>query len=341
LQPAAEPAAEAALEVRKEKGDDAFWAAHDRFAEHWAELANAKGPDLDRIVALAAEAGGAPDNVRRAIATKAHARAIEADEEVAEDFEVESIPHLFVNGRRIEGTQPRAKLERMIDEEIATAQQLLAKGAAPDAVYETRIANARRPWVPKTRPLVAMPANDPSLGPPKAPVTVHVFADYQCALCVAVERMIADQRKAHGDRVRFVWHDLPLPRHDGARLFARAAREAHAQRGAAAFWKMHDRIAFAPERPDAAALDRFATEAGLDVGKWRRALDGDAHEAELDADAKAAAGEEITETPTFLVVAGKAAEGKVVGHVEYASKLPRAVEMALDEGEDADDRDAD
>ena len=46
--------------------------------------------------------------------------------------------------------------------------------------------------------------------------------------------------KAYGDRVRFVWHDLPLPFHEHALPAARAAREARRQKGDAAFWKIHD-----------------------------------------------------------------------------------------------------
>jgi protein-disulfide isomerase len=334
LQPAAEPAAEAALEVRSQKGDAAFWEVHDRFVDRPDDLMNGKSPDIDAIVAIASSAGtgtgASADEVRKAVARHTHREEIDADLDLAEDFEVEGTPHFFVNGRRLEGVQPRDKLERMIDEEMQRARALLATGTPPEALYETIVARGTGPWRPTSRPLRPLPAKDPALGDPSAKVTVHVWSDYQCALCVAVERMMSDLRKEHGARIRFVWHDLPLPRHREASLFARAAREAYEQKGTVAFWAMHDEIVYDPRVPGRSDLDGFARHLNLDMSRWKAALDGEAHASEIEADESAARDEGITETPAFLVVAGNAPQGAFVGNIEYASKLHRVVEMALD-----------
>jgi hypothetical protein len=55
------------------------------------------------------------------------------------------------------------------------------------------------------------------------------------------------------------------------------------------------------------------------------------HATEIDADQRAAAEGGIKETPAFLVRAGKSAEGYFIDATDYASKLGRVVERALDE----------
>jgi protein-disulfide isomerase len=124
---------------------------------------------------------------------------------------------------------------------------------------------------------------------------------------------------------------LPLPRHHDARLVAEAAREAYLQKGTAGFWAMHDKISSDPQGPTPARLDALAKELNLDLAKWRAALAGETHAREIEADEKAAREEGITETPAFLVVAGDASSGFLVGNVEYTSKLGRVVERALGE----------
>jgi protein-disulfide isomerase len=333
-QPAAEAAAEAALEVRAERGDDAFWDVHDRLFERRAELASGTQANVDAIVSLARAAGADAAKVRRAIASQAHKEDLEADADLAEDFELKLVPELFVNGRHIQGTPSPQWLERTIDEELQKAQELLAKGVAPADLYETLVKDGPGPWVPPSRAVPAsLPPTDPPLGRPNARATVHVWNDYQCVLCDAVERTIAQIRKEHADRVRVVWHDLPLPRHKDALLAAEASREAYAQKGATAFWAIHDKIFEDPRPLTRADLDAFARSLNLDLARWAAAIDSGAHAGEIDADARAAAELQIQETPAYLVVAGKSTRGYLVEYSHAPERLPRAVERALDEAE--------
>jgi protein-disulfide isomerase len=329
---ASEPAAEAALEVRAQKGEPAFWDAHDRFLANESELLNGKAADVDAIVQIAREAGADADRVRTAIARHAYKAEIEEDLDLAEDLNVETTPFFFINGRRLEGTQPQERFERMIDEEIQKAQDVVARGTPPSDVYETMVKDGPGPWQPAYMPLPqSLPAGDPTLGSPNATTTVHMWSDYQCANCSAVERMMFALQKDYGDRIRFVWHDLPLPRHKDARRMAHAGREAYEQKGARGFWAMHDAIANHPEVPTSSDLDAFAGNLKLDMSRWNAALGGSTHTSEIAADERAAAEDGILETPAFLVTAGKSKQGTFVSATEYASKLRRVVERALDE----------
>jgi protein-disulfide isomerase len=332
---AAEPAAEAALEVRAERGDRAFWEVHDRLLERAGELANDAGAVIDAIVSLAVAAGADPGKVRSAVAGHTHKEDIEEDVDLAEDLEARSIPQFFVNGRRLDAVS-RDWFERTIDEELQKAHAMVARGIPRAGLYEAIVKDGHPgPWVPESIAVPAsLPANAPALGSPGASVTVHVWNDYQCVLCVGVDRLIAQLRKEYGDRVRFVWHDLPLPRHRDSRMVARASREAFAQKGGSAFWAMHDKIYDDPEPLTRKDVDSFARSLKLDMSKWSAALEGGSQEAAIDADVSAAAEAHISEPPAYLVVPRGSARGYLVGYADAGEKLSRAVERALDASND-------
>jgi protein-disulfide isomerase len=330
--PAAEPAAEAALEVRAERGAEGFWNVHDRLFERQEALIAGNTPNTDAIVKIAGEAGGNPDKVEKAIARRTHEEEIGADVDLGEDLENKGTLHFFINGRRLDGAQPRERFERMIDEELEKAQNALARGVPLNELYETLIKNGRGPWPTEVKQVPkSLPTNTPSMGSPTAKVTIHVWSDYQCALCVAAERTMSELRKDFGDRIKFVWHDLPLPRHADAQMVAQAGREAYVQKGSGGFWAVHDKIMSHPRRVTRADLDAFAKDLHLDMNRWKVALDGGTHSREIEADEKAAADDGITETPAYLVVPLASSQGYFVDAMQELSKLRRIVERAIEE----------
>jgi protein-disulfide isomerase len=107
--------------------------------------------------------------------------------------------------------------------------------------------------------------------------------------------------------------------------------EAFKQKGASGFWKMHDLLyANQPDqkRSDGLkreALDGYARELGLDMSKWKVAMDTQSHKAEVDADAKAGNELGLEGTPAFLI------NGYFIdGDAPYA-KFRKAIERALAE----------
>jgi protein-disulfide isomerase len=324
--PWAEPAAEAALEVRAERGDAAFWQMHDALFANQSELAEAV------LVKLATAAGARADSVRKAIANHAHARDIEADLDLAEDFDAGGTPTFFVNGRRLVGAQPPEAFAAIIDEEVARAQGLLAKGTRAADLYDALVRDGKEPPPPETRAVPgALPANDPVRGGAGARVTIHEWSDFQCPFCARVEPTIARLLKDYGPRVRLVWHDFPLPMHADALLAARAAREAYKQKGNQAFWDMHDTLFRHQDALSRDSLDGYARELTLDMDRWRAALDAGAHADEIDADSKAADEARIQGTPGFLIVAKGATSGYFLGGAQSYSKFRKVVDRALAE----------
>jgi protein-disulfide isomerase len=322
----AEPAAQAALEVRAEKGDAAFWTMHDALYDNQRDLSD------DNLVRLATAAGAQEAKVRAAIAGHLRKAAIDADADLVEDFQANGTPHFFINGRRVIGAQPKAKFVAIIDEEMKRAQALLVAGTKPEALYDALVKDGKGPPEPERKTLAALPPGDPARGPATARVTIHEFADFQCPFCARVEPTLKQVEKAYGDKVRFVWHDLPLPMHPDAPLAAEAAREALRQRGPAAFWKMHDELFVDPQKLKRDDLDDRARALGLDMPRWAAALDGRAHKAEIDADDAGAKDMSISGTPAFLVVAAGSSNAYFINGAQPYAKFRKTIERALAEG---------
>ncbi len=240
---AAEPAAEAALEARAEKGDTGFWDAHDRLFGKQSELMTGKDPNVDAIVKIVEETGVHADKIKKAIDGHAYKKTIDADKDLAEDFQANGTPHFFINGRRLVGAQPEEKFDTIIDEEIKNAEALVGKGIKPAGVYDALTKSGKGPPEPdkKVVPL-GLPTGDPARGNMSARVVVHEWGDFQCPFCGRAEPTMAQVMKEYGARIKFVWHDLPLPMHPNAALAAQAGREAYAQKGPTAFWAMHDKM---------------------------------------------------------------------------------------------------
>jgi protein-disulfide isomerase len=296
--PRAEPAAEVALEARAEKGDAGFWDVHDRIFATQPQLEDA---DLDKV---AADAGLNMDKVHEAMKTHKYRATIDADNDLADDMQADGTPYFFINGRRLVGAQPAERFAEIIEEELTKTSALLAKGVPADKVYETVTSGGKgAPEAEKKN--IPVPPNAPSRGKADAKVTIVEFSDFQDPYCKRAEEPVAEVMKNYRDKVRLVWRNMPLPMHPDAPLAAQAAMEAYKQKGAAAFWKMHDLLyANQPgkDKQDGLkreALDTYAQQLGLDMSKWKAALDTQSHKAEIDADAKVGKDNGITGTPAF------------------------------------------
>jgi len=187
----------------------------------------------------------------------------------------------------------------------------------------------RQPF--ETNPL-ALLAGAPSKGNATAQVVIQEVADFQCPFCRRAEDALKEVLKLYGPKVRLVWRNDPLPMHPDAPLAAEAALEAFAQRGSTGFWEMHDLLyANQPtgnhtdglKRP---ALDGYAVQLGLDMGRWGAALDGRTHKAAVEADMRAASDAGITGTPAFVI------GGYYISGAQPVTKFRRIIDEVLEHG---------
>ncbi len=330
--PAAGPAAEAAMEVRAEKGDKGFWDVHDRFFGDQKDLVNGQAANLDAIAKMATESGASSDKVKKAMTDLTHKKEIDADQELSEDFQASGTPHFFVNGRRLVGAQPQEKFEKIIDEEIAKAQGLIASGTKPTEVYAALTKDGKGPPEPEKKDLPkSLPTNDPARGNTNAKVTIHEWSDFQCPFCGRVEPTVAQVMKDYGDKIKFVWHDLPLPMHPDAPLAAQAGREAYAQKGPSAFWSMHDKMFANQQKIKRDDLDGYAKDLNLNMDKWKSALDGSTHTSEIEADKKSGNDDGISGTPAFINAPNGATSGYYISGAQAYPKFRKLIEKALSE----------
>ena len=320
----AEPCAEVAQEVRAEKGDKGFWAVHDIMFD------NQKAQADDDLVGYGVQAGASADKLKDAIANHTHKKEIDADNDLSQDFQASGTPHFFVNGRRLVGAVPEEKFDAIIYEEITKAQALISKGTKPSDVYDALTKDGKGPPPPEMKDVPAnLPANDPARGNLKSKVTIHEWSDFQCPFCGRVEPAVAQVMKDYGDKIKFVWHDLPLPMHADAPLASEAGREVFAQKGPSAFWTFHDKMFANQQKIKRDDLDGYATEMGLDMGKWKTALDGSTHSAEIEADKTAANSDSISGTPAFLVVPNGAKQGYFISGAQPYGAFHKVIDRAL------------
>ncbi len=141
--------------------------------------------------------------------------------------------------------------------------------------------------------------DDPALGPEDAPVTIIEFSDYQCPFCSRAEPTIKQILEEYGDKVRFVYRDFPL---DQLHPFARKASEAsHCAEEQGKFWEYHDALYENQAGINAAGLEQFAKDIGLDMDAFKTCLDSGKYANEVQKDLDDGQEYGVSGTPAFFV----------------------------------------
>jgi protein-disulfide isomerase len=339
----ARPAAEAAMEAYAQGGNAKFWAYHDLLFQHHAEP---NGLERAQLEAYAQQLGLNMARFRAALDNHTHQATVDADHALAQRVEANGTPHFFINGRRLVGAQPADAFTRLINETKTRAEELIrgGQGVTRANVYERTIANGATGTVylpggggNAPTPQAQAPSDDenrvytvrdnprsPFFGSANARVVIQHFSDYQCPFCSRVGPQVQQIRERYGNRVRFVWRDYPLPFHNNAMPAAEAAREAYAQQGNQGFWRFHDTLFENQQHLERADLERYAQAQGLDMARFRAALDNHTHQAAIRDDMAAAdaTGAQIG-TPAFFI------GGKFVAGALPFEEFQRRIDAAL------------
>lgn len=138
----------------------------------------------------------------------------------------------------------------------------------------------------------------PALGPYPCKVLVVVFSDFQCPVCARVTdatHQIVEE--SPGDiRVEFLQH--PLSMHPHAENAAVASLAAHRQ---GKFWEYHDLLFAHQSALDAASLEGYARELGLDLARFRKDVADPALRTRAQAEGALADRLGASGTPAFLI----------------------------------------
>ncbi len=262
-------AAEAALAAAQQ---GKFWPMHDLlFAE--------ARKDRQTLEGMADKLGLELPPFVKALDERTYAPQVAADLALADRVGVRDLPTLFLNGRPLtrelltkDGLQARVRTE------LRRVDQLLAQGLARTDLYQGLVRSGRDgiaeptlselPPLPKGR-YYATAGDSPVRGPAAAPITLILFADFQCPYCARFESTLVQLRARYGDKLRIVWKDAPDPEHSDA-LGAHEAARAAGEQGR--FWPMHDKIVANPYLLNSATMQRYAAELGLDQKKFQDAV---------------------------------------------------------------------
>jgi protein-disulfide isomerase len=292
--PNAKPAAEASMAAH-EQGK--FWEMHDKLFSNQSAL------DRATFEKYAQELGLDMAKFRAALDSGKYRAKVEADAAAGAAVGANGTPTFFVNGREFVGAQPFANFKKVIDEELARADKLLAAGTKADDLYAKLIdegiksaPQAQAPAEPAVQNIELGAA--PVRGPKNAPVTIVAFSDFECPFCGRVVPTLKQLEDEYKGKVRVAFKNAPLPFHANAKPAAAAALAAHEQ---GKFWEYHDKL-FANQRAlDRASLDKYAQELGLDMGKFKAAMDSNKYEAQVSADMAESTRVGVNGTPTFFI----------------------------------------
>ena len=205
-------------------------------------------------------------------------------------------PVVFVNARRIVGTQSYDAYEAAVLDEIGRLDSL-APSPSPPPPADGPIA-----WEPP-RPAISAERHPihtdgaPARGPRDARITLVEFADFDDPATAAAQATVRAAEAEHAGRIRLVWKHQPMAYHRHALRSAEAAAVAAAQ---GRFWPMHDRL-FAAGTLGPQAIDDAARAAGLDMERFHSDLDEGRFRAAVEDDAAEGFAVGAEEAPAFFV----------------------------------------
>jgi len=141
-------------------------------------------------------------------------------------------------------------------------------------------------------------ADTPQKGPTTAPVTVVEWADFECPFCKRAAPIIESMVERFPGKVRFLFKVYPLSMHPHAEAASRAAFAAHNQ---GKFWEMHHKLFDKAPALEAADLEKYAKELGLDVTKYKGDAESPAVAARVARDKKQGDQAGLQGTPLIFI----------------------------------------
>ena len=171
-------------------------------------------------------------------------------------------------------------------------------------------------------------ASDPARGPVDAPVEIVEFSDFECPFCLRVTVTLAELMERHGNQIRLIYKDYPLPSHPHAFKAAEAGNCANEQ---GRFWEYHDRLFDGQQALGVASLKEYASELGMDPAAFADCLDEGRYAEQVQQDLAIGQRYGVSSTPT-LFINGRAVFGAApleafdrIVREELAAAGPQAV----------------
>ncbi len=138
----------------------------------------------------------------------------------------------------------------------------------------------------------------PFRGAENAPVTIVEFSDFQCPYCASLAKILNQVDERNSATVKHVFKNFPLSFHSFARLAAKAAIAAGEQ---GKFWDMRQKLFDNFRAINKENISKYATELGLDMEKFEKALNESMNDALIDEDIQDGILADVGGTPSIFI----------------------------------------
>ncbi|MFO1028413.1 MAG: DsbA family protein [Acetobacteraceae bacterium] len=190
----------------------------------------------------------------------------------------------------------RTEIVRILRDALKTDPTILQEALetyATDA--RQRRAQAMRQAIATRRDMI-FSKNDPSAGPPDAPVTVVEFFDTNCGYCRQVEPMLSSWLR-NGPGLRIIYKDMPILGPSSS-LGSRALLAAQRQ---GAYQRLRDAMMHSPPNLNEASLQTIVSDLGLDWNRLQADMADPTIQQRLDDNVRLGQDLGISGTPAFVV----------------------------------------
>ena len=192
------------------------------------------------------------------------------------------------------------------------------QAGAPTSEVRTGLEEVTKALTPRDIPVEGRAV----YGTESAPVTVVVFADFQCPHCKQEAPKIRKTVDQFRGRARLIFKHFPLMGHPRAKAAAIATEAAHEQ---GKFWEMHDIVFANQDKLEDGDLLSYAAQIGLDVPKFKTHYNARKGKAAVEKDKADGEAAEVDGTPAVFVN-GRRANGR---YILFGGELSGWIDDAL------------
>ncbi len=228
------------------------------------------------------------------------AQIIENDIEYGSAMNVTGTPIFFINGKVLVGAQPLESFQDAVNNALEQAKPYTKKKLSGEKLYQQLVKDQNGVFQNESDDTINVNIQGaPVKGPQKAPVTIVLFADFQCTHSQKFASTLQTvlNEPAYANKVKVVFKHRPWSFHPQAQTAAEAAAFA-ASKGK--FWQMYDKLMGTSEL-NTDSLRAMAADIGLNPDELTKALNDAQFKAVVDQDIQDAYSIEIKGTPSFLI----------------------------------------
>lgn len=164
---------------------------------------------------------------------------------------------------------------------------------------------------------VPVAKHNPIKGKSNAKITLHAFSDFQCTFCAKSAQELKLLTEKHKNKLKVVFHHLPLSNHTFAKPAAIASVCAQEQ---GKFWEFHDAI-FKLRNLDSTSIDVVAKQISLNQELFESCRKNPEVAQLIDDDLNKAKKLGIQSTPSFILGHRKIAGYKNLSELEALSNI--------------------